>query len=299
MLEADSLYFDGPIQAQNCNYLSYRDFGLFCPECGGSVFLAGGEVQQPHFRHFKSKDGEEVCSHRVNSSHSNPLPLVRCDRHRKQREKILQQHFWNILKAAIPALALDEVQHEVATQWTGWKIHEDWIKGWQVAVRKGKLKPPVDEYMQAMFQGLLENANREEADYLVDYCSLLNQEVQRRTMYAITDFLALPQSKKFLLILFYYGLFDYTSRWEQNPKQFPAPLPPSVDRIYPWILANVLGILCVVPWAEAATAFQKEGCFVPRQEIRVRPGLATPTAPAPYQLWQPQLVRFKAVGFGK
>jgi len=111
-------------------------------------------------------------------------------------------------------------------------------------------------------------------------------------MYAITEFLALKQNQELLKTLFYYGFFDYIHK-------FIAPPLHQIQQIYPWILADILGILCVVPWAEAAHSMQKNGSFTLRQEIRVRPGLSTPTAPEAYQLWQSsQKAKFKPAGFG-
>ncbi len=292
MQSAISLYFDGPIQAQHCNYLSYRDFGLLCPECGSPVFLASGDIQTPHFRHFKAKDNESsYCKYRVSSPQLLPRQTGGFDHH-KQREKSFRQHFWKLLNATLPHLGLKEIQQEIETAWLDWDLHSAWIKGWQLAANKGKLKPLIDDYMQAMFSGILESAETGDSAQLLDYCSSLNQEVQQRTMYAIADFLALKQSQEFLKILFYYGFFDYVHK-------FSAPPLHQVHRIYPWILADILGILCVVPWAEAAQAMQKNGHFSLRQEIRVRPGLLTPVVPESYQLWSSShSAKFKPAGFG-
>ncbi len=294
MQSAVSLYFDGAVLAQHCNYLSYRDFGLCCPECSSPVFLASGDTQQPHFRHFKAKDNApSYCKYRARV-HLLERKLSLSFDH-KQREKIFRQHFWSILNAAIPHLGLKEIQEEIETNWNRSYLHLAWIKGWQVAAQKGKLKHLVDEYMQAMFSELSESAEKKDSANLIDYyCSLLNQEVQRRTMYAITEFLALKQNQEFLKTLFYYGFFDYIHK-------FIAPPLHQIQQIYPWILADILGILCVVPWAEAAHGMQTSGSFTPRQEIRVRPGLSTPTAPEAYQLWQsPHSAKSKSkpVGFG-
>ncbi len=288
MQEAVSLYFDGSLQAQQCNYLSYRDFGLRCPECAHPVFLASGEVQQPHFRHFKAKDNEpKDCKYRVGSSKpENKLPP---SLDRSQRERIFRQHFWSILCAATDLGLEDSLLEEIKLASEENDFHENWIKGWIAGAKKGKLRPIIDDCLQAIFSDV--------SSSLTDYYSHINQEVQQRTLYAVTEFLALKQSENFLIALFYYGLFDYSHYCQKYPDQFLAPLPKNIHYTYPWILSAIIGLLCVVPWAEAAHAFHLNGSFTPRQKIGARPRLSSPIAPEQYQLWQsPQKAKTK-LGF--
>jgi len=240
---------------------------------------------------FKTPDNESKdCKYGV-SSHQ-PESQQSLNLNHKQREKIFRKYFWNIINTAAPDLGLESILADIKTTWLDWDLHSDWIKGWQVAAQKGQLKPLVDSYIEAMFNGLLKKSA--ESAMLADYCSTLNQEVQTRTIYAVTDFLALNQSQEFLKVLFYYGLLDYAQRFEAPPLH-------QICQIYPWILADVLGILCILPWAEAAHAMQKNGSFTPRQEIQARPGLSVPIAPERYQLWEPRNLaksKPKPAGFG-
>jgi len=97
MLEAVSIYSAELIQAEDCKYGDSVNNGLICPLCSEAVFLAKGELQQAHFRHYKNAGG--TCELR-----SMFATLPQSDRKhftseaKGQRLKLFEKRFWDVFK---------------------------------------------------------------------------------------------------------------------------------------------------------------------------------------------------------
>lgn len=278
MKEARSLYFDGLIKAQECDYLSYRDFGLICPECATPVFLASGGIIEPHFHHFRAKEGQPNCSLRYRSSSK-----VRQLHHSKigsQREIIFREHFWDIFDT-VSVCDFKRMKYKLFTSEIEWSVHRDWIKGWQTAFQTNRLKPLVDSCVEVMFDSLSKIDISQDliSCYSASgYCNAFNQEVHRKTLYSITEFLARDKSEEFLMVLFYCGLGVYINKFGES----------SLDQTsdaYPWISIAVLQLISIVPWAEAAHAMHMGSSFTPRQQIFTLPKLSVPQTLECYRFW--------------
>ena len=89
------------IDAKDCDYNSYKQLGLLCPECKNPVFLRGEYVKtssktgveyrvRPAFAHFRAVDPIQVlaCENRVAKYDKKELER-RANKARNQRLKLL------------------------------------------------------------------------------------------------------------------------------------------------------------------------------------------------------------------
>lgn len=107
---AASLYYGSQlIDAESCDYVTYKELGLLCPHCKEAVFWQafherqafGKIVQVPaHFKHFKHKDAAlvKICEARV-AQYDQAEIQKRATQARNQRLKLFQRHFWNIIRS--------------------------------------------------------------------------------------------------------------------------------------------------------------------------------------------------------
>lgn len=112
MKYASSIRYGGQlIEAIDCDYDSYKDLGLLCPECKDPVFLRANTTQfrsgkevaiASHFAHFPGKDPALVlaCENRVKQYDAKELEK-RARQSREQRRRLFNQHFYKIISKSI------------------------------------------------------------------------------------------------------------------------------------------------------------------------------------------------------
>jgi|GEM_PF-4823633 len=96
---AISLYLGGKVISandENLNNQSYKELGLYCPECGEEVHLRDGYITEPYFAHFKQV-ADTQCSLRVKHSGNNLGSWIQLEEGKDQRRLLFQQHFLNII----------------------------------------------------------------------------------------------------------------------------------------------------------------------------------------------------------
>jgi hypothetical protein len=139
MKTASSIRYGGLlIDAEDCNYESFKHLGLLCPICKRSVFLVGASQRETHTR--KNKDGSSTqVKECIVPSHFNHHPdvdrsqVLDCElrsqqlsqtqrlaiaaKARNQRQKTMQRHFWAIVKTSIKLQEIDEVPATIEMLW--------------------------------------------------------------------------------------------------------------------------------------------------------------------------------------
>jgi hypothetical protein len=110
MRYASSIRYGGElIEAEDCDYESYKSLGLLCPECRDPVFLRAEGTRQvkgkdvkigAHFSHFPGKDPAIVlaCENRIKSYNTEDLER-KANQSRGQRLKLIQRWFYEVIKA--------------------------------------------------------------------------------------------------------------------------------------------------------------------------------------------------------
>ena len=105
---AKSIKYGGQlIKASECDYESYKELGLICPECNNLVFLNKGYSTTnkhgtkinvpPHFNHFKQDlEVAEKCELRVKQYSEREIKKALKEA-RNQRYKFFQKWFWDCL----------------------------------------------------------------------------------------------------------------------------------------------------------------------------------------------------------
>ncbi|WP_200929937.1 hypothetical protein [Nostoc piscinale] len=96
---AISIYKPGErVYPEQCDFNSYFDLYLLCPECKQEVYLRNGNFIKPYFAHFHATNSRKVkpCSLRV-SSDENAIDTSKIIEDRGQRLKIIQQHILSML----------------------------------------------------------------------------------------------------------------------------------------------------------------------------------------------------------
>ncbi len=118
MRYASSVRYGGQIiSAVDCDYQSYKNLGLLCPNCKDAVFFQGQSSRAleqkiisipPHFKHFAAKDPALVqqCEARVAKYDAKEL-LRRATSVRNQRLKLLHRWFWQIFTVHHDSLATE------------------------------------------------------------------------------------------------------------------------------------------------------------------------------------------------
>ncbi|MGJ5634785.1 competence protein CoiA family protein [Nostoc sp. CALU 1950] len=92
---AISMYEGGQeIYPVECDFFSYSERGLLCPECEQEVYLRKGNIRKPYFAHLHTSNSRQVkqCSLRV-SSDENVIETNDFIENRGQRLKIFHEHF--------------------------------------------------------------------------------------------------------------------------------------------------------------------------------------------------------------
>jgi hypothetical protein len=140
MKTASSIRYGGLlIDAEDCNYESFKHLGLLCPICKRSVFLVGASQRETHTR--KNKDGSStqvkeciVPSHFSHHPDVDRSQVLDCElrsqqlsqtqrlaiaaKARNQRQKIMQRHFWKICKTSIKLQDSDDVSATLKMLWS-------------------------------------------------------------------------------------------------------------------------------------------------------------------------------------
>src|SRR6478672_1495501 len=101
---ARSIYLGGEIIEANdsrLNNQSYKDLGLYCPQCGEEVHLRYGSIKEAYFAHFK-KTTEKKCNFRVEASNNNTGKWTDLEEGRGQRRILFQKHFLYIITINAP-----------------------------------------------------------------------------------------------------------------------------------------------------------------------------------------------------
>ena len=96
---ARSIYFGGEVIYANdkrLNNNSYKEWGLYCPECGEEVHLRHGFIREPYFAHFKQTTNTE-CSLRVSIDGNSNGRWTELEIGRGQRRELFQQHFLTLV----------------------------------------------------------------------------------------------------------------------------------------------------------------------------------------------------------
>lgn len=139
MKTATSIRYGGLlVNAENCNYDSFKHLGLLCPICKRSVFLVGAAQRETHSR--KRKDGTTTqVKECIVPSHFNHHPdvskeqVLDCElrsqnltllqrtaiaaKARGQRQKTMQRHFWKIVKTSIKLQEIDDIPPTMEMLW--------------------------------------------------------------------------------------------------------------------------------------------------------------------------------------
>ncbi|MEH2266089.1 competence protein CoiA family protein [Nostoc sp.] len=92
---AISIYQGGErVYAKDCDFNSYSELALLCPECKQEVYLRKGKIRKPYFAHFRSTNPKQAkqCRLRV-SSDEHAIETSEFIGYRGQRLEIFQQRF--------------------------------------------------------------------------------------------------------------------------------------------------------------------------------------------------------------
>ncbi|MFB2919322.1 MULTISPECIES: competence protein CoiA family protein [Aerosakkonema] len=96
---ARSIYLGGEVIYANdkrLNNNSYKEWGLYCPECGEEVHLRHGLIRESYFAHFKQITDTE-CNLRVSIDGNSKGKWTDLKLGRGQRRELFQEHFLNII----------------------------------------------------------------------------------------------------------------------------------------------------------------------------------------------------------
>lgn len=130
MRYASSLRYAGLlVAAEDCDYSSFPNLGLTCPNCHESVFLVIGSERQehkreykdgkvshvrasiisPHFSHRPDKDKSELEKCELRSARTTQADIARSMSGAKnQMIKLFNRHLWNLLKLCYKLNDFDE-----------------------------------------------------------------------------------------------------------------------------------------------------------------------------------------------
>jgi hypothetical protein len=92
-----SIYRGGELfPADRADYSSSKELGIICPFCRESLFLAKGEKQSPHWRHYAKSSNSPACEARALSKEGLE-ELRRFEaKARGQRLRLFNKRFWKI-----------------------------------------------------------------------------------------------------------------------------------------------------------------------------------------------------------
>jgi hypothetical protein len=256
MLTATSFLFSTEkeiqeVKAEECTYLSYKELCLVCPKCGEPVILASlySEKQRPHFKHRQYKgegnEGALACPNRSRPLTDKELHKFKAQA-KNQRIDLLRRHFWyvvtNILHQIDWVSFLKDIRQipdltvltDIATQ------------KWREGVNNGQVRELINSFTEFMEK---DKANSEKTK---GFMQSLNLDIHRRTVEGVCDFLAIKSCYPLLERLILYGFWDYINYSVKDPYNFPL----EEDPVTSWALADIIGILLVIPWQEAMYAAQ-------------------------------------------
>jgi len=138
MQYAISIRFGGmPISASECDYNSFHNHGLRCPDCGGTVFLVRQASREKHSRKLKSGESVDVSGSEIPAhfSHHNSesrevidceLKARRMDPQRLERiqtqargqiARKFRSKFYSMLKTSIKGFDLGESDKVLCNLW--------------------------------------------------------------------------------------------------------------------------------------------------------------------------------------
>jgi hypothetical protein len=283
------------VEAEECDYLSYKKVSLICPECHYPVFLAAKDssYQSAHFKHFASQDEKSAaCSKRAKQLTEKELNKLKAI-NREQRYQELNKHF-NLIFLSSYDLSKSEEEHNQfkVTLCQESNLFDRFYKGWRKADHQKIFEKILDvklEQIRCVISGNFPDFGREiqqsmdfqRTKVVEEYFSGLNWKLHKQSVLGIIDFLTIKRSRDALADLFTYSFFDYGMYSQEDPISFPM-LPFYLS--FPWILDNAVSLINNIKWQEAMAAISENKPLPEALTTRARLRNAY-AVPAELKLW--------------
>ena len=245
---AKSILFDGAVEAEDCDYLAYKQLLLVCPKCGEPVYLASGKIVSAHFKHFKNPD--LVCE--IKSGGKNKTKKSSTG-DKNQRYRFFQKYFWTIVSGSLRELSIDRVSDESRELPNTEATMAFCLRYLKVLTRYSremiafhyKVLSTISLEKPAAYGG-----SNERVVKLKKFLSGLSLKIQQRSAESAVEFLATKRSRNLAEKLGRYALYDWSCHVvKKEPGFFHYELNPRVAGL--WMAVTVISLVCGVPWQEA------------------------------------------------
>ncbi|MBH8563744.1 hypothetical protein I8748_16360 [Nostoc sp. CENA67] len=230
---AISMYQAGrKVYPEECNFNSYSELGLLCPECKQEVYLRKGDIRKPYFAHLHSTNSRQVkqCSLRV-SSDENAINTNIFIEDRGQRLKLFQQQFLSMFY-----IGREKLVNDVNFNYWINSIKDDNNQAFNNAI---------DDCLEY----IIKNRQSLERKYIVSLNKIKNKQIRLQQQIALEAMNYLCANAKFNFNLRYlvsYSIYEYY-KYEKHKILQQNLITKDVDRI----CQHTVKIIILNPWLSA------------------------------------------------